>query len=576
MIRRQQSEQSRQNSKLAGRTGAPFRLLAAALAVLSLLCLTSPGASAYDREEIAAVKMAVETFLENYTAEAMLYEDRSQATASVLDPETIQFWGDGQQTFPISGKDITLNELQKNIAFVEKKAYFYSNARQMQGIDRENLQAAYRYPAFEVADGVCRLSVTEIVTFRYTDSDRVSVYETPYRVTLIKLGGQWVVADITDGSRFDGLYKKEDDFDPSSALAELEANLHTEVCSITSPYDAGAAEGGKIYYSGANAAAYAYTYSRLAADTARGDFYNPQFKSYAGQGGDCMNFASQCLWAGFGGSQAEADITQSRLPMDTDGESRWYSSGALSDTEDTLSWISCQAFREYLTGKRDGTGAAGSNAASDVGMYASIIDVGAGSPVAGFPVELLKGAVAHVEGNGGDYAHAIVFTDAHGTSRDKIWFCCHTKDLTHIKLGDYYFGPIKVYIPHYIRQKEAPSLTILTDGLPPVQSASTAEVGFRVMGGLADLTLTITAPDGTADAPLSVQSANACAVPYTFAAAGLYRVDCRAVLPGSGNVVQAAYYIRCYGNTEGSAALPSTAVPETDADDSTPPGWLLS
>lgn len=444
------------------------RPLAAALALLLLACLGGPGACAYDREEIAAIKGAVETFLENYTAEAMLYEDRSQAAASVLAPDAAPF--PAGAAFSLSGREVPLSELQKNIAFVEKKAAFYSGARRMQGIYREDLRATYKYPVFEVEDGVCRLSVVETDTFRYTDSGRLSVYETPYRVVLIKLGTRWLVADITDGSQFDGLYKDDPDFDAAAALAELEGRLSTTACAVTSPPDRGGEESGNIYYRGSDAAAYAYTYARPAANTPREDFYNAQFKSYAGQGGDCMNFASQCMWAGFGGSQTEAGIVRCGLPMDRDGDSQWYSSGSFSDERDALSWISCQAFREYLTGRRDGTGTGGSNAAGDVGMCASIIDVGAGSPVAGFGPESLVGAVAHVEGAGGDYAHAIVFTEVRGTGRGDIWFCGHTKDLTHIKLGDYYFGPMKVYIPHFIRGNTAlPALpeTAAVDPTPP-------------------------------------------------------------------------------------------------------------
>lgn len=558
--------------------GARLRLFAAVLAALALSWVYSPAASACGKEEMSAIKAAIETFLENYTAEAMLYEERSQAAASVLDPSAAPFWGDGQQTFRIFGEDVTLSELQSKIAFVEKKAAFYSGARRLQGIAREDLQVTYKYPAFEVEDGVCHLSVTEIDVFRYTDSSQVSVYETPYRAALIRLGTQWLVADITDGSRFDGLYQSDPDFDPAAALAELETNLSTEACRITSPPDPGGKAEGRIDYDGRSAAAYAYTYSRRGADTPREDFYNPQFKSYAGRGGDCMNFASQCMWAGFGGSQTEAGIAQSGLPMDSDGVSQWHSAGSFSDREDALSWISCQAFREYLTGRRDGAGTAGSNAARDVGMYASILDVGAGSPVAGVPPESLVGAVAHVEGAGGDYAHAIVFTQACGTGRGEIWFCCHTKDLTHIKLGDYYFGPIKVYIPQFIRRNSPPPLAIQADRIAPVPAFSTAGVGFRVTGGPADLTLTVTSPDGTADAPVSFQSAGACVVPYLFTEAGLYRVDCRAALPGSDREAQATFYIRCYSGPE-AAPVPPVApdpAPETVTVDSTPPNWLLS
>ena len=188
---------------------------------------------------------------------------------------------------------------------------------------------------------------------------------------------QWLVADITDGSRFDGLYKNDPSFDAGAALTELALELQTENCRLSTPWDPAGASGeqyGWIPYNGANAAAYAYTYSRQNAETARENYYNPQFKSYAGQGGDCMNFVSQCMWAGFGGSQAQDAISASASPMDTEGDSIWYSRGVNSDEEPVLSWVSCQSFRKYLTGELDGSGTAGSDAAADMGMYAAIID----------------------------------------------------------------------------------------------------------------------------------------------------------------------------------------------------------
>ena len=110
-------------------------------------------------------------------------------------------------------------------------------------------------------------------------------------------------------------------------------------------------------------------------------------------------------------------------------------------------------------------------------MYAAILDVGAGSPIAGVSPESLVGTAAHVEGSGGDYAHAIIFTAALGTSRSEIWFCCHTKDLTHIKVGDYYFGPMKVYIPQYMRMDTPLEPGTAPDGPAPVPAGSSGEAG---------------------------------------------------------------------------------------------------
>ena len=528
--------------------------------------------AAEENGEEEAVKAAVEAFLRSYTEEAMLYTACDQTICTVAAPGVGQ---DDGQVFSISDEDVTLEELRKNIAFVEKKAGFYAEIRRIQGIYRENLQLSYTFRSLRFKENTCAVSVTETAVFYYTDSQQPSVYETIYSIDLVKLGQQWLVADITDGSRFDGLYKNDPSFDAGTALAELALELQTENCKLTAPWDPVGASGeqsGWIPYNGANAAAYAYTYSRQNAETARENYYNLQFKSYAGQGGDCMNFVSQCMWAGFGGSQTQDAISASISPMDTEGDSVWYSRSVSSDEEPVLSWVSCQSFRKYLTGELDGSGTAGSNAAADMGMYAAIIDAGPGSPITGVPVEALIGAAAHVEGAGGPYAHAIILTAATGTSRSDIWFCSHTKNLTHIKLGDYYFGPIKVYVPRYMRTG-APQAFIQADMLPPVTASSTALVGFRTAAVSPDLCLVITSPDGTAGEPFTAQDTNAIFAEYLFSSPGLYRVDCTAA-EETGTAHSFTFFIRCY-------EPPTVPVPDTPQefeidgwDDA--PDWLFS
>ena len=549
------------------------------LCLWSCALFSSPAFAYGEAAEQAAVKTAIETFLKSYGDEAMLYHSSDQTVCSVAAPQAAEAWGD-DLVFQIGEKETSLADLRENIAFVEKKAAFYSAMRQMQGIYRENLQLSYRYPVFQLEDSFCHVSVTETASFYYVDSDRPSVYETVYSVDLVKLGGQWLVADITDGSRFDGLYKEDPAFDTAAALAAFEANLHTEACRVSNPSPPAAedTEDGYLPYCGANAAAYAYTYSRQEARALREEFYNPLFRSYAGHGGDCMNFVSQCMWAGFGGSQTQRSVDSASLPMDTDGDSQWYSYGADSTAEPALSWVSCQSFRKYLTGALDGAGTEGSNASDDRGMCAAILDVGPGSPITGVPAESLIGAAAHVEGAGGPYAHAILLTDAVGTSRSEIWFCSHTKDMTHIKLGDYYFGPMKVYIPRYMRLSPPPFIT--PDALQPVEVSSAALVGFHTAEVSPHLRLTITPPGGTAEELVSVENSGVCAAEYTFPAAGLYRVDCRGVMPETeGEEVEqtASFYIRCYTPPERTPSAPPAPAPEPEpAPDLEPPDWLFS
>ncbi len=67
-----------------------------------------------------------------------------------------------------------------------------------------------------------------------------------------------------------------------------------------------------VSYSPANAVSYALSYTvPISGSSANTNGYNRQYKNYAGYGGDCANFISQCLYAG-------------GYPMTTSGTYVWY------------------------------------------------------------------------------------------------------------------------------------------------------------------------------------------------------------------------------------------------------------
>ena len=546
------------------------RLAVFCLTLLLLADLLPGRAAGAELSEEAAVRAAAETILRSYEEAAMLYMDRDLRAGTVAESSVLLPAGEEEsRSIRVFGKDMTLDQLPGNIVFLEKKAEFYAAMRQMQGIYREDLRLNYRMEELELTEDTAKASIRETAQFRYTDSDRQSVYETFYTVYLLKLEGRWLIAGVTDGSRFDKLYRDQGAaFDQGAALAEFAKQLEEENCQVTFPYTPFDSKE-RIPYNGASAAAYAYTYSRVTAGTPRSEFYNPLFTGYAGEGGDCMNFASQCMWAGFSGS--ESAIGAHSLPMDTAGDNQWFGRPAAGGTTNHA-WISCQSFRKYLTGNKEGTGSGGSNAAVDTGMYATILDVGAGCGFSGVTAAELLGAAAHVEGSGGDNSHAIVFTDVVGTRRSEVWFCGHTKDITHLKLGDYYIGPMKVYIPRYLRAAgELAGSVIRTERARPVEAGGTAVLSARMDTVQERMTITVTPPGGPAEQAVSLDETDNCWTEYTFSQPGLYRVDCSAKASGNGRTVTSTYYIRCWSPED--AAPVETAWPE-DTGESEMPGWL--
>ena len=377
-------------------------LCPAIFALLLMFCLTVPAQAVEEatETETAVIKVTVEDYLYRYDRASLLYEPQDLRTGTVAEPGITTTPEDEARVYRLSNKNVTLADMRNNIAFVEKKADYYAGMRQMQDIYRENLTLAYTYQELTIKDDTCLVKLTEAAGFQYTDSAIPSVNESIYTINLIRLGGQWRVATITDGSSFDNLYKKQGgSFDVPSALQALAESLEKENCKSIFPYF-GSTAPDRLYYDGASAAAYAYTYARRTTEAEKPEYYNPLFASYAGQGGDCMNFGSQCVWAGFGGSETTAAVSSHTRPMDNSGNHKWYGRTA-GGSGVSHSWISCQAFRTYLTDTTDASGTGGSNAASDPGLYATILTVGDSAPITGVAPEELVGAVAQVDGASG-------------------------------------------------------------------------------------------------------------------------------------------------------------------------------
>lgn len=525
----------------ARRRGAACPAVILLFFLFCLLCRTGACAVSPEME----IRETVELFLRSYTEEAMLYEERDQRLGTVSDPGLTLSPEDEARTFRLGQKDFTLPQLRENIAFMEKKAAYYAGMRQMQEIYRENLRLAYTFQKIEFEEDVCHVKVTEAAGFRYTDSVRDSVNEYVYWVDLVKLDGQWLTASVTDGSKFDRTYSGQGGgFDVAAALAEFWEALQREDCRVTFP-DLGSGEGDVIPYSGANAAAYAYTYSRLTPEAQISDYYNEKFIHYAGRGGDCMNFASQCMWAGFGGSESVSAVSGHALPMDGSGESQWFGRSAGRDKVNE-SWISCQSFRKYLTGKRDASGSGGSNAGGETGMYATILDAAAGSSLEGVDPAELIGAAAHIEGGTTAYGHAIVITAAEGLRRSQIYFCGHTKNVTHIKLGDVCQSEMKVYIPRYFRVREPQSGYLQPFRLAPTAAGDAGFLGVQAAGEQAEMWLTVTAPGGEQELIVAAENVSSCGAEYVFAVPGLYRVECCAKASPDAGTASVVFYVRCY------------------------------
>jgi hypothetical protein len=123
---------------------------------------------------------------------------------------------------------------------------------------------------------------------------------------------------------------------------------------------------------------------------------NPQYYDYSNIGGDCTNFASQCLFAGLGA-------------MDYSGDGWFYTDA----NRKSPSWTGVEFLYAYFL--RTGRGAAGQ------------------------PRDLLPGDIVQLSFDGAAFAHSLIVVEA----GQRILIATHTYDADYRPLDTYSFQALR-------------------------------------------------------------------------------------------------------------------------------------
>lgn len=169
------------------------------------------------------------------------------------------------------------------------------------------------------------------------------------------------------------------------------------------------------YYSGVASVAYASTYSSNANNTSS---YNSNFLNYFSSDSDCQNFVSQCIWAGFYGTNTSTAINNKYTPMITTSGREWWATSSSA----TTSWVNCEAFANYV--------AAGGSSVD--GLYGSVGSKG--SIANGYAGDIIQVY------NGSGYHHSYIIDQATGTSGSRtlsnFYVTAHTTNRKHELLSN--------------------------------------------------------------------------------------------------------------------------------------------
>lgn len=385
-------------------------------------------------------------------------------------------------------------------------------------------QYLYEYHTITVDGSKATASLTECVWFYYEGMSDETFIETEYEVELLKIDEQWLITNVTDNTWFDDIYKGTE-FSASEAIFERNHSIETYTTSTEKVKSRAPARpnANTLDYNHESAAAYAFTYTRDSDKTYLPTYYNDMFPEYTSLGGDCMNFASQCVWAGFSADQSITSIDNLRFPMDNSGSSdayKWYSHSRSTGGK-TGSWSGTISFPNYIIKSN--------SSANQIGLKADYITLGSNEDFStltsmGYTLNDIKGSVCVLDfdyDNDGD--HAIILTNVTGTARKNILYCGHTQNVKAANLGDIPPCPMAVIIPKYFYT----GASTVNEGkytMPrPLAKNSKAYLECSYGAVQSDITISICSPSGRLTEQVFYRTAS-CKYTYTPTEVGYYTV----------------------------------------------------
>lgn len=527
------------------------RLLGLVLTLSVLLSVTgftyAESASQVTPDINAAINVAT-SYLEESAYARYFYEarDTEQFTIASI-PETEQAslsqsianypaFRNAQEIVPYEETNITtgtLLPLTENLSLHQKSVAFYGHINEMEGI-------TYKYfsPSYEVVDNsidgnLATVNVYETLDFQYSDCDEPSMMITHYFVSLVKHDDNWLVMAVESDDLFYQIYR-ESGFDLQAEIADVDAaymrndEFAAEVSSSsvkdatqTAPL---AASNTDRTYIPQNAVNYALTYSTSGDDGNK----TPSYKNtkFYWTSSSCQLFVSQCLWAGFGGSNSQTDINN-KLGMDTSGSYQWWSTktlynnpeyndpGSLSD-KGWNSWVKCSQFKVYVDAVKAST--------TESGIVCDTYEVPCNSEdmvgTSGLTKSDLIGAALHVKGadsagNPVALGHAVIVNNATGTTRSTVYYTSYNNCAKNIKVstgfpaGSASVNKIYVMVPRYLRGGNGATTNYLYGDLQNALVKGTSGITKTLYGRANSAVTTLT---------MKVYAPNASTASYTFTA----------------------------------------------------------
>lgn len=532
------------------------RLLSMILASLLIVSAVSVGVSAESLEEVELGNI-VKGYLQAQADAKYLAENEGLTahTLAELSEDELQNVQD-TVTQSLVNSDSLENSITVDVSFaeyMEEKARYIQYTRQAENLNISNYSVTYGTPEIEMGDGVAKVKIFETVSMQYDGLDEMSAISTEYVLDLIQVNNQWIIVNITSDDMFDRSHPRES-FNYETAVAEYDAAMSApseivveqDVSKLIEELEAAGTS--PIAYDRTSAANYSLTFTTSTGSDTR-SYYNDNFANYVSSGGDCMNYASQCLYAGFGGSDDKAAIDGFAFPMDRTGSSdpkKWFTNS--SGGSWSPSWIGTQSFLNYAN-------AANGDTPSEDNILFNVYKPSAGVDLSGIYnwQNRLLGSVVLLYDDG----HAMVISKVTGSSPSQIFVSAHTSDVKLVPLSqcfdstDYSLGYHIIVPEGYYSYTNTPNCRVVSkwqDAVAQNITLNLSATAVRKSGGsVYRMAMRIITPSGAEQWQGETLNTTKYSKSYQFTEKGLYTITVYArETSSSSNSVSSTISVRVY------------------------------
>jgi hypothetical protein len=366
------------------------------------------------------VMVLILSFLFNFTYTAFASDNLLQTHYVTPSSDNIKVKAVIEKLFSARLNDFKDSEIDYSTFFTDKRTnkdtkYFIDKQTftkalyKREGIDKKSMDIELTFGDITINDSMAIVELYEWFSFMYKNGNGLpSGMGNRYKITLIKINGDWKVETIISNDEFDEQYYVKG-FNLEVLQDELKKPLQIIYSTPKTEYSYSAPSILSLSltsYNASSAASYAYSY-------AKSDSYNSKFASFSS---DCQNFASQCVWFGLGGSNTTVDISNGAWPM----SSGWYQKGP--GNESAYAWINVDGFASLIA-------ASGPTVSSPYG----IINNGIASAKKGDILQYNDSA------DPTDYVHSYVVYSVTGTEGSRnfsnFYVCAHTRDRQNVQLS---------------------------------------------------------------------------------------------------------------------------------------------